>query len=833
MPQSIDELLKSIADLDPSLKATFAQMDQQAAAPGSVERQIAGIDDANGHPRDYTGFSDVLSNAKRFGKTVGSDLGNAALGLGKMLITPPAQLAMEQGGQLAADYAERGAAGAGVSAAEGLSGLPLRQIGSDFSQGNYPELAGHVAAGGLAALLMHKVGGAAIPEDLSGPRPVVEPRYSRPTLPRDAFNAEPIEAPASTPEPAQSPLSRLLRGQQGDLFDHTSANPEPAPSARYAFHQDDFEGGSFPMYHIEGGVNHGSTVSAGTLAEQGIPVPETPDVVAAAAVPDSPLARLLKPRIPADVAARAMDRGEPILDSPSTRMDMRALERGGGSTGADDTLAGREAHTGARMLDQGYRRALGRGEDPLWDFLPDRLSSDSLASPITPSETPTPGMPAAAAPGDVSVSSNPMDQLRALAARITAPRENHFTLPEKVVPDDAFAQAADVIRKRNPEYRADEQLVERRAVPRPGGGDVASIAAPDLGPEYAPASTSNPLMDFLKGEEGSVDPSQFVPTPEFQRKAGALAQAHQAGSLLMSPLTVGRIGVSNFFSALQKAFEQGGASGAGRILHETVGSPRQMARDAVDAFNAPEEIHTKTDVPRPQGIFGLGARAVGAVDRPFRNAMERAGFSPEDALTVTQQRTPITEYGRKAVAFQQGHALNRLLLPFVKAGTNALETGIVEPAQSLGNILKGEGGRADAVKVGSAGAIGALGYEGNEKLKEMGAPNWLRRLLFAAGGLYEVPASLGAAANDLAQSGDVKKAGESLARTIPVIGSGLDFSIPGLMHRVVPRALNPDYYTGTKRETTDPFTGKASIRKQIQAEIPGLAQLLATKPKTF
>src|SRR5574338_1133673 len=127
MPQSIDELLKSIAGLDPSIGAKFAQIDQDA------NRQIQGLasnpSSADPFLRDVV--PGVVEGATRFGRTVGSDLGNTALGLGKMLITPPAQLAMEQGGQLAADYAERGAGSAGVSAAEGLSGLPLRQIGSD------------------------------------------------------------------------------------------------------------------------------------------------------------------------------------------------------------------------------------------------------------------------------------------------------------------------------------------------------------------------------------------------------------------------------------------------------------------------------------------------------------------------------------------------------------------------------------------------------------------------------------------------------------------------------------------------------------------------------
>lgn len=50
------------------------------------------------------------------------------------------------------------------------------------------------------------------------------------------------------------------------------------PKANFAFHQDDFQGGSLPLYNIEaeGHSLHRSTVSADTLREAGIDVPETP-----------------------------------------------------------------------------------------------------------------------------------------------------------------------------------------------------------------------------------------------------------------------------------------------------------------------------------------------------------------------------------------------------------------------------------------------------------------------------------------------------------------------------------------------------------------------------
>ena len=57
-----------------------------------------------------------------------------------------------------------------------------------------------------------------------------------------------------------------------------------APRARYVGHQPDPDGGpGFPLYNIEGGPAHGSTVSAEGLAKYGIPVPATVDEAAEAA----------------------------------------------------------------------------------------------------------------------------------------------------------------------------------------------------------------------------------------------------------------------------------------------------------------------------------------------------------------------------------------------------------------------------------------------------------------------------------------------------------------------------------------------------------------------
>lgn len=421
---------------------------------------------------------------------------------------------------------------------------------------------------------------------------------------------------------------------------------------------------------------------------------------------------------------------------------------------------------------------------------------------------------------DASIAQQDAD--RAAASASSAPaREGRFTLPQANVPDEAYVAAARRL-------GVDPSRVAPDAVSRPLGGAPAA--------DTADTPTSR-LREFLARDEGSVTPANLVPDEATREKLGALAQAHQAGSLLMSPLTVGRIAVSNTAAALQKAAEMAADTHSFAPVKRTLGELldlRQMGRDAADAFRNPDEMSRLGAEGRPHGMFGVATRAVGAVDRPFRNAMERAGFSPEDALSVTQQRTPLTATGKHLLRAQQGSALTRMAIPFAKSGINLFEQGIVEPAQAAGRILTGESRPSDLVKVGSAVGSGIAGYEADKALKKSGAPNWLRRLAFAGSGLYEVPVTFAQALAEATNKdsatgspdylGRVFTALQKGASNLPVIGPGLSglFDPQQLTRRIVPRALNPDYYTDTTRDTHN-------VAQKIEAQVPGLAQLLRIK----
>jgi hypothetical protein len=68
-------------------------------------------------------------------------------------------------------------------------------------------------------------------------------------------------------------LSGLLQSRMGLGVEE---GIQATPKAAFLGWQDDAQGGRFPLYNIEGGERHGSTVSDKTLAELGIPIPKVP-----------------------------------------------------------------------------------------------------------------------------------------------------------------------------------------------------------------------------------------------------------------------------------------------------------------------------------------------------------------------------------------------------------------------------------------------------------------------------------------------------------------------------------------------------------------------------
>lgn len=62
--------------------------------------------------------------------------------------------------------------------------------------------------------------------------------------------------------------------QQADALIHRAARSIVEPYATFAYDQPDCDGGTFPIYTVHGGPSDGSSVTAETLRELGIAVPE-------------------------------------------------------------------------------------------------------------------------------------------------------------------------------------------------------------------------------------------------------------------------------------------------------------------------------------------------------------------------------------------------------------------------------------------------------------------------------------------------------------------------------------------------------------------------------
>lgn len=757
------------------------------------------------------------------------------------------------------------------------------------------------ALGGLNALL----GATGLYHGVKGgprPRPVVKEGVSRPVSPRDMWNADPIEPP---PPPPPGPTRH-----PNDLWDTPGYQnaPDPVPSpdlapspvtAKFLGHQDDFEGGSIPLYNIEGGLNHGSTVSATSLTEQGIAIPETPpfvprrgtnvpevgtkprltvedtlgmfkgrekfdaanpDVTTASGVRDSldrsgveygrtqrELKRLLKmedadPRDLAQHQQGARELGsrlraegkaaiappvqesgpfinneQPISvanDAPDlSTLSHEELGVGRQFPGEDVNFGDVDINAGPIDLDQAWQTAAA---DMDTGFV--RESSPDLMAMLKGS-TPDAPLPASKAMKDLG------------DPRIRAQMDKARTYSDRLDESKAATQAR----------------IEGARTPTPESTFLNDAGEPIVNPrgDFA-AEDPSPLSDLLSNEKGEVnfgpglaklgDQLTSNPSPETLSKMGAAYQGHQAASLLFSPITVGKIGISNTVSALQKSAERAADTGSmdpvKNLLRELLNG-KQLWADAKQAFKNPNtQASTRLDpsrAPLPttglRGLLSSGSRAVGAMDTPFRNAMKRAGFSDFEALTTTQQRTPVTEFGRSVTGLQNNQT-GRNIIPFIKSKVNQFEEGLLEPAKAANRIRTGEMKPSDAVKLLSAAGFGTAAYASQEQIDRL--PIWARPLALSAAGIAAPAASIGYA---LAKApAGIKAVWDAIIKQTP-LGEGVlpDSSnlVNSTMGRVIPRSLNPDYWTGTKRETD-------GVLEQMQASVPGLAQLLNVKsqPRT-
>lgn len=388
--------------------------------------------------------------------------------------------------------------------------------------------------------------------------------------------------------------------------------------------------------------------------------------------------------------------------------------------------------------------------------------------------------------------------------------------------------------------RAMSQGVMSARTPASGGGGgepIASPAVPDrFTQEYGLPSRPDPTSErgALNLEALRIsDPRPAIAATLDKANPKAisdLANQYQVASLVGAPTTVANIGVSNIGSMLQIAAEKAAETRSLTPLTSAVRelNPISLGRDFIENIKHPTQIPRYTDSPALESPFGkllqYVTRPIGAADATFKEAAARAGFSPEDALRITQQQRPSTQVGREVLSLQQRNPLVKFAQPIMKAPINLAEQGLVEPAKSLNRIVRGEETPADYVKVLFAAGAAAGYYSASDSLDSL--PPWARRLALASAGLYSVPAAIGYAVGD-AQGGKGLAMGlQELQRSIPGL-EGFALTPTSLLNRVIPRGLqqlNPDYWAGTKRKT-------GNVIDMIKARIPGAAQTLPEQPQ--
>lgn len=680
------------------------------------------------------------------------------------------------------------------------------------------------------------------------PRSLAQVLRPEPTpSPRHAPFAELPEPAAAPAQP--SPLASWL-AKYGDAAPETpAAAPEmaprhavgagalpegvdAAPRASFLAHQDDFNGGSIPLYNIEGGPNHGSTVSAATLADMGIAVPETPPFGPQNADEFSNVLKGREKFATQHPDAELAPGAEPELDRLGLEYQrtQAELKRLLGMADADP----REV---ARMK-QGARE------------LGSRLRQGAKTAAAPPPETsPTPAAPTSLAEMlQASIDAQDAERAARSAATPPAPRGQHFRLPEANVPDDVYSKIRDSKGiPPSPIARASREVG--------GGVPDASVSKGDR------FSAEFPFGD----DDGIVNLNAGVPLPA--KTALGLAGGAAAGSyfdedhargaliggglgaalmlpnaaqklerlryfsMLMGPAQaknlVGNTGVA-INTAAERALTHGPSAG-GKVLKEFF-SP-DTVKDFVQTFKQGDVPLDRMDLPAStadRGPLGLPFRIMGAGDRAAKNALARGGV--EDGAKRTFTSDPETAMGQSVMQFQRkGGPLARLLMPFVKTAVNATEAGVTPFAKlrRLSELSPAEQ-RETLTKVGlltGAGAAGAAYGTTDFAQEHPKLSPWAAvaagpgALPFAVSQQFSRALSSGKKPAQAAQA-----AGSALQSQMPM-PSEWAFSPASILASLIPtglRSLNPDT---VERDTS------GSVFGPMIARIPFLSKTLPPKKK--
>jgi hypothetical protein len=719
-----------------------------------------------------------------------------------------------------------------------------------------------------------------------------EGRFSKAATAADDLNAGPaaIDGPTPPVAPTRHPVdlfdtpefrrdtSALTelgpKAQSASAPVPGPAAPGPSPTATFLAHQDDFNGGSIPLYNVEGGPMHGSTVSAETLAENGIGLPHTP-----AFDPHIPDAGALKPHIKANEFAEMLKGREKFTEKnpgialpPGGRdaLDQAGLEYGRtqrelkrllGMPDADPAEVGRMKQ-GAREMGSRLRSA---SKPPPPEFT-------NVEPPSTANEMSEVGS------GRVDRNLTP--------EQYAAERSGHFVLPEDAAPVsdirlDEMASGTGaklegkfgtVNRPEIAEGWVDPHPLGRRKADRslPGSrsSEAQRLAAPEnqsaitaemdaLDSQAAPATDTHGIMNE-RGEvpvgallnfigrpvAGAAAGAAF--SPEDHRMEGAVAggalgaaslipgagkkfEQVASAAMLSGPQTLAKIALGNTGGGLiragQKAIVEGNPAIMGRTLKEMLNVPR-LGREAIDNFRNHAQPERLGGGYATEGPLSIPGRLIGATDQAYQDALKRSGFNAGEAADVALTSEPKNSTLLDILNLQRKHAAVRVPAPFMKTLVGMVDQGLVDPAKAIGAAFEGKGNLAGAVTAGTAGAAGVGGYLAGDNL-----PGWAEPFGIAAAGPYAAPAAIG---NALSHVPKGKSPIDYLVAAARAVGNQMptaeanDIDPRALLARLVPAPVR-DVATyldgGTERETPGLF-GKSF------AKIPGLRSTLPAKKRS-
>lgn len=328
------------------------------------------------------------------------------------------------------------------------------------------------------------------------------------------------------------------------------------------------------------------------------------------------------------------------------------------------------------------------------------------------------------------------------------------------------------------------------------------------------------LAAFLKGTEGSgpgLTPEQLAAAKD---TIGKWRYFSMLGPGAQIKNVLGNVG------AVAGQAAEMGLAGRGRdalsVLHEFFHP--QTARDVRGEFVNPSEAGRWGN---EQGALGVPGRAMGAVDRATKDALERAGIGDTEAHQITFTNRPRTKTGQALADLLNQQTLLKQAVPFGRTAINITERGL-ERTPGLGYLasLLSDGTLKTSVPMQVLGAA-AMGAGASGMLDHVPKP--VLPFVQALAASYALPLAMGegihAAGKKIGSTGyDFGEAAlKALLEGAP-IPDEQSFDPRSILASYVPTLFGPvNYMAGIDPSTFDTshsLTGKAI------AKIPFLNEAL-------